>query len=65
MRSVPREPLTRPGPPPGIYASAYNVQASLMQQLVEARWGGRPWTTLHHTVVHVQYMWTVSKASQY
>jgi hypothetical protein len=35
---VPLESPTRPGPPPGIYASAYNVLASIMGQLVTARY---------------------------
>lgn len=38
VRSVPSEPLTRPGPPPGLYASAYRTLAHILRQLVTARW---------------------------
>lgn len=34
---MPHEPLTRPGPPPGIYASAYTSLAAVWGHLVEAR----------------------------
>jgi len=37
MRTVPHEPLTQPGPPPGIYASAYHTLTAILGQLVAAR----------------------------
>ncbi|KAF6261103.1 hypothetical protein COO60DRAFT_1699955 [Scenedesmus sp. NREL 46B-D3] len=37
LRAVPAEPLTRPGAPPGIYASGYGSLAAVAAGLVQAR----------------------------
>jgi hypothetical protein len=37
LRAVPEEPLTRPGAPPGMYASAYRSLAAVAAGLVQAR----------------------------
>lgn len=37
VRAVPTEPLTRPGAPPGMYASAYRSLAAVAGGLVSAR----------------------------
>lgn len=37
MRAVSHEPLTQPGPPPGIYASAYHTLTAILGKVVAAR----------------------------
>ncbi len=37
VNDVPMEPLTHPGAPPGIYASAYTTLAAIMSALTHAR----------------------------
>lgn len=37
IASVPTEPMTRPGQPPGIYASAYQISARIYGALAAAR----------------------------
>jgi hypothetical protein len=37
LRAVPEEPLTRPGAPPGMYASAYRSLAAVAGGLAQAR----------------------------